>query len=421
MPMPTVTHDPTTAAPRAGAVGYLAIVLALAACALAAVAAVNWWVDPFGGFRGEASRYWQHQTMRHTRSWRGEAVRRAEPATVLLGSSRTEVGFDPQRLPERMQPAINVGLSSATSYELLRAIETLERVDAVRTVVLMAGPEVLVAEPRGAEDFAWSRFDDDRVAFERRLERLLSLRTLKASAGTVKAASQNRLAIVHDDGFRDWAERPDELCVRERFARVLARPDLEGAVGPEWTEGRSRHVQEIARLCAARGWRMVYVIPPVHAVRLEKWAARDKLWRFDWLRREAVRSLPPIFESVGRPDDLSVIDFSGCNAFTVEPIPDRMGAAATTRWWWEELHFTAELGAIMLDRIAAAAGHGDTHAGLHAEARPEASTEPAHRFGVRLTKANVEAHIGRQAEALKEWREAQAATVEWARRLFEGS
>lgn len=407
------TAEPTTNA-RKLAPRYVRSTIVMMLAALLGIAATNLSVDPFGVY-GNAGDLAPYQAARHTRTWRAEALLDAKAHTVLIGSSRTEVGLDPKDAPADFGTVFNCGLSSAHSYEMLAFARGLPSNAGVRTLIVTAGPDTLYRAPGGTRDFGQCAFGPGHNELTYHLEKLLSYRSLKFSVATILAAQQSEPSIVRDDGFRDWALRPDEASPRERFVSVLARPDRDPESHLEadaWGAGRFDHIEQIAELCARRGWRFVYVIPPTHAARMVKWHERGKLDRFSWLRRTAAVRLHDVFERAGRPGDLLVIDFSAPSPPLMEAIPEPGGGE--TRFWWEELHFKPALGAMMFERIGGVldavedqgdggndvGGRGDSSGGV---------------FGVVLTPGNVDAHDLAARVAFDTWLEENPDTAAWVR------
>ena len=69
--------------------------------------------------------------------------------------------------------------------------------------------------------------------------------------------------------------------------------------------------------------------------------------------------------------DIKIIDFSGYNEFTTEPVPYPGDTKSEMRWYWEPGHYKSALGEHILERIV----HGRTH------------------FGRVLTEANIESAL----------------------------
>jgi hypothetical protein len=118
----------------------------------------------------------------------------------------------------------------------------------------------------------------------------------------------------------------------------------------------------------------------------------------DWKRR-----LTEI--AAGGGETVALWDFSGFSEYSTEMIPGPGDRQTEVRWYWEAGHFKKELGDVVLDRVLLSEG-----------------TVGPDGFGVRLTPANIDAHLGRVREHRSAFRVARPAfvaeveeLVRWAR------
>jgi hypothetical protein len=80
-------------------------------------------------------------------------------------------------------------------------------------------------------------------------------------------------------------------------------------------------------------------------------------------------------------------DFSAPSSITTEPIP-ALGDRSPMRWFWERSHYRKETGDLILDRVL---DYGDSNHAGHDD------------FGVRLTSANVDAHLAEGTKSIAKW------------------
>jgi hypothetical protein len=102
--------------------------------------------------------------------------------------------------------------------------------------------------------------------------------------------------------------------------------------------------REILQLAKARGIDLRLGISPVHArfqemLHLSGHGAGLKEWLRQLVEIAAQES------TTGRR--FQVLDFSGYNALTTEPVP----ASGLGRWYYEDSHFTMALGDLILERL----------------------------------------------------------------------
>ena len=133
-------------------------------------------------------------------------------------------------------------------------------------------------------------------------------------------------------------------------------------------------------------------VTPVHAVARVLLQGLGIGERYEFWLKELVRINEEEAALAGKPA-LPLWDFSNPNTITREPVPPS-GDLTPMRWFWEYSHYRKVTGDLILDRVFGAQG------------RPL----PAD-FGVRLTGANVDAHIARARGELAAWASANADLV----------
>jgi hypothetical protein len=116
--------------------------------------------------------------------------------------------------------------------------------------------------------------------------------------------------------------------------------------------------------------------------------------RYEFWLKELVRINEEEAALAGKPP-LPLWDFSDPNTITREPVPSS-GDLTPMRWFWEHSHYRVVTGDLVLDRVLGYSGRG--------------SLLPAD-FGVRLTGANVDAHVTRARSELAAWASANADLV----------
>jgi hypothetical protein len=113
--------------------------------------------------------------------------------------------------------------------------------------------------------------------------------------------------------------------------------------------------------------------------------------RYDFWLRELVSINEEEAARAGKPP-LPLWDFSNPNSITTEPVP-KIGDPSPMHWYWEYSHYRRATGDLILDRIF-----------NYRDSRRHVPDD----FGVRLTAANVEAHIATADADLAAWSQADA-------------
>ncbi|MBL8485802.1 MAG: hypothetical protein JNK22_01685 [Rhodocyclaceae bacterium] len=352
---------------------WLLRTLASAALAVAAVAALNAVVDPWGLLewrRLPGINQAKPRVADYDRLHKAHALGRVRPAAVILGSSRAEAGLRPEH-PSLPQPAYNLGLPNARIGELLAFLEAARAAGPLRQAVVALD---FFSFGTGAGSAAGAL--RDAASPWRRPRPFVTLAMTGDSLGTIADQRRGRPEFLSASGRSTpafWARLigksggPPGIfrMDRDQYEQGMYRFAPGGFAGPD---GR-RPLEEFRRLlafAAQEGIALTVLVSPGHAEDMAV-IGRLGLWPLyeEW-KRALVAALAEA--GGGRP----LWDFSGCHAYAREDY--RSGRPL--RWWYGAAHYTPDLGDLILDRLA---GGGD----------------PA--FGVPLRPDNVEGALAAMA------------------------
>ncbi|MGC4121422.1 MAG: hypothetical protein QM765_43970 [Myxococcales bacterium] len=391
---------------------YLKRVLWGTALLVATVALVNLIADPFDVYRlvavpslNQAKPFARF----HDRLQKAWAVTHLRPDTVVLGTSRAQIGIPASLLEEAgvASRPLNLGLPGGTVYEACRYLQHAEAAGEVRRAAV--GLDLLMfngASPRANPEFEERRLLVDAKGAPNHTAwavdlapTLLSLDALADSLRTVRR--QDLGSYLLDDGTRNPATQVRSVAAaggaRELF-RAAERTYF------EWMRcfrlphapQDPPHLDDLGRLldvALERGIAVDLFISPSHArhgqlVRLSgQWEAQRQ-WKRELVRRveEAARRHP------GSPA-LRLWDFSKAEGATVEAVPALSAKGGTMRWYWDSAHFTPALGERVLARLL-----------------NEADADP--RFGMVLDSAHLDAQLAELDAAQDRWANEHPAEVE---------
>jgi hypothetical protein len=341
--------------------------LATLVVVLAAMGAFDAAVDPycvFGtqriqGFNARKSHAATHQMMA-----KAYAEARLRPVTLLLGSSRVDIGLDPQSsaFPPAMRPVFNYGVGGAVYAVDLYALREGVAGGRLKYALLVLDFELALNKepPIPEEDLRRAQLGADLQANPARRgqvlrDAFLSSLTLGAfmdSLGTVWAQHDPDATDMTADGASSDAElrahtRDDGAVTL--FAQKDHGDERRNTIGVTYLAAHPGAVPSvngiaaIVMFCRQHDINLTLVIPPMHARALDQWRLHGYWNRFeDWKSQIAAIAKPTT----------PVWDFSAASAWTTEE-PTTGGAP---RWFWESLHFKRGLGELMLRRIYAGDG-----------------------------------------------------------------
>lgn len=395
---------------------YLAIWALAVVGLLLACAAVNVLIDPyhvFGTERWPGVNGRKTEASSYTPLVKAAQIERIKPRMVLLGTSRVDIGLDPQHpaWPAALHPVYNYGLPEASILTLQRQLEHALAAGPVRSAVVgIEFQDFLRArlDPNAVPDEVERRFvalSSPGTAWLRAQQRAidaasasLTLGALLSSASTLASQRATRAGDVTDLGLTSEAPYA-ELVRRDGYHALFEQKNL-GVVQARQTAARrfaadARPVfVELAPLlrlmefCRQHGIELQLFVPPYHAHFLEIVDATGLGSRFeDWKRTlatavEAQRTLTGA--------KVTLWDFAVYSEYTTEAVPRKGDVRGQMQWFWEPLHFKRALGDIVVARMA----------GL--------SPVP---FGARLDPALIEDHLRADRERRAEYRRTRADEV----------
>ena len=366
----------------------------LAAVALVALeAVVNIAVDPYVAFSSlslEALSPYRGGSKVH----KAELLRRQKYDTLLLGTSRTEVGIDPASPAWGSATVFDASLPGTNMWQTQRVLAFAMSQGPPTRVVLFA--DFLMFNGRRTSDgeFARSRFDPQLTAAEYASGNLIGVQTLRSSWRVVARRASNMPAPTTGQGHRArrFGGEPTSQSAdhRARFGDTLLRfrasSELYG--GMEYPTDRLAMLRAMVASCQERGVSLTVVIPPVHALQLVM-LERMGLWRgFEQWKTDLARI-------ASGADGMTLWDFAYCHAAATEAVPNAHDANARMEWWIDSSHFRPRLGDVVLRRVM----------GQLAEGRAT--------YGVQLTSADAPARLAEMRRSLTAYAASHPDEATW--------
>lgn len=362
---------------------YVRTLLTMAIIGGLVIAALNVTGDPYRAFGLVTwNRIDQGRRKDGDRPSKAEMVMRGDWQAMFVGDSRVEVGLDPAHPALDGLKTYNLGLSGATWIETVDAAKLALRENRLKLLVVMVDFERFRRnEPAGA-DYPTSPFNPRMSMLEYRMSTLLGTQATSHAVNVLSSAMKNK----------DRRQRRDGLLIREagkvkidHEAMFRGGLSMEMNLPERMPEQSVKMLEELAAMCRARGTRLVLVVPPYHALVLER-LARAGAWEqyAQWMRT---------MSEIAAEGNAELWDWAGCEGAHAEGVPVP-GAGGWMRWYWETVHFTKELGDVKLEATLNGRGDGNV---------------------VRLTPGNVELRLIELRQQLKIYETEQGEQV---RRFF---
>jgi len=378
---------------------YNWLLLAPLAAALLVVAAVNAAVDPYGFLAAptrEDFNLHKPAFFANLRMCKPAAVRRAQPTSLILGSSTAEVGLDPRHPAWKGETVYNFGVSGATMIEVDRYLRHAHAARPLRRVVLLLDLFMFNVHYRRGREAA---LDEELAAglgasFDRFAAALCSLKALEDSWDTI---DYNRQNVGRQDAaqYLPEGQHPPSFlehqlargqraafvrCEQDYITRIFVPPPARqfsfSAPRADGTlEDTFDYFRAAVAYCRAENIELICVVSPCHA-RMGEAIAAAGLWpQYELWKRTLTEIV-----AAGDSADIRLWDFSGYNFAAVEDVPPEGDTQSRMQWYWESIHFRKELGDLLLERVLLG----------------EAAGRDLREFGVQMTPNNLEAHLRSQ-------------------------
>lgn len=376
------------------------------------VIALNYFVDPYSVYDSPVMtgiNANKPELFKHLRLTKAHVVERKKPDALVIGSSRTEHGLDPEHPAlVRRYNTYNLALNGATIYENLRYFQHANAINPLKMVVLAIDFFQFNAYRPNSPDFSEARLFSDIHGDKQDVSLTTDLAGTLASFDTLTASLKtlfqqgNRENVILDRG---QVQQPDKDSIIMRsggrheaalyselnyishlyFPRPHKKFDF---VNDDGTVNTFDYFRRILEDSHRKKVKLKILISPAHARQWEL-VASTGLWdQWETWKKEAVR----LNEEVARwykQKPFPLWDFSGYNTYTTEPLPVLGDKKTMMQWYWESSHYRKELGDLVLNRVM---NHGD----------PE--RQIADDFGVLLTTRNLEAHLNTIREGHRQYK-----------------
>lgn len=292
-------------------------------------------------------------------------VRQRNPDALILGNSRSEIGFDPQSQVWRSRslqaynlaiPGTGIGQVALQLRQLEGRLHPKEIVLGVDFLDFLIDPQLSESRLIAAEELEPLR--QLRMTFVTRF----SIQALMDSLQTLRLQSNPNPQSMTSDGFNPLLEylqfgksegyyamfrqRAEENA--RRYARLPKALFLAGSGrSPDWDA-----LNEVLAYAVRNGTQIRLVIYPYHAQLLALFE-ESGLWPlFEQWKQHLVQTVEQ--SDAGITGKATVWDFSGFSQYQCESIPPRGDKHTAMRWYWEGGHFKKELGDTVLARIQTA-------------------------------------------------------------------
>ncbi len=326
--------------------GYLRVLSGVLFGLIVLVAALNVVVDPYLAHRlVDLEDLRPYRVRLISRVAKAEMLERADCEVAIIGTSRAQIGLDPEYAGWGGESVCNLALAGAGLTELEHVFDHALAHPGIEHIVF----EVDRFDRRPAhEDFPFSRFNPGLNELEYAASLLFGASATRASYRALRDLRRERRAPNTARGLTrpDWPRQRGS--VREAFLWALGKG--RSAAPANESDYDSRGAERIAVLVArarTRGVAVSLVVMPRHALSIAFERERYGAAHQDEWRRDLVLALDGLGE---RP--AALWDFMSADGRAAEPVPMSEGATQDEmRWHWDAVHVRREFGNLLIDRI----------------------------------------------------------------------
>lgn len=353
--------------------------------ALVVFAGFSWLVDPYNIWNSpkiNGVNAAKSELAIHERIYKTVGLTRHYANTVILGTSRSDIGLNPNH-SALGQDAINMAISSQPYRETRMLFDALYDKAKINTFVIgldFFASNNLLPEP---PDFKVENFEDSR-----NLKLIFSASTLMDSMLTVAKRkvsddgtwSENGQRLRSDEYVKDGGGHKELMKTYAKGQQTLYLPPPLCSFDFNSSSEKLPQLEQI-RAIFARAHRdhitLKLLISPSHARQWESLAAAG-LWNKweEWKHRLVKMNEEEALRAGQR--SFPLWDFSGYHSISTEAVPALGDKTTMMHWYFDSSHYTPAAGDLVLDRIF----------NYHSPNR----TIPDD-FGVLITSQNIEAHL----------------------------
>ena len=274
---------------------YLRIWLAIVAAVLAAMGLFNLLIDPYRAYRLVSLPTLDiHKEYGSSRIIKAEMIHHGPWDVILIGSSRVEVGLDPDSPAWGGRRVYNGGLPGAFFAELADAAEFAARDARPRTLVVVLDFFGFSRFPQPRhEEFARSRFNPLLNLISYHQDNTLTLFSTDRAFAAVRNTLRRKAPKFSPHGLKLDTMIPPGRSPRQYIHDTLIRMGKQGPFRHfAYDRQLAQRFGQVARLCQRHNVQLHAILAPVHALDLEQMRAFGLWDQWEQWKRDLSAQLP---------------------------------------------------------------------------------------------------------------------------------
>jgi len=358
------------------------------------IGAFNWVVDPFdifGSPKIEGFNANKPETDTHVRTYKAIKLSKLKPKIILLGTSRTRQGINPENQNFTTKSVYNcgVGVGLPTEYEYFFNMAIKNNLH--HTVI---GVDLFTFYKKQLVE---NDFDKDVFGDFKLTKYIFSVDALKSSIKTIQQKDKSPYLTLGMNNQKVLEANYDKKAKAPgRHFLDNEKGYFAGFYGRDFSKAQTAHWKAFERIldkAHKNNIKITLFISPSHARQWEVLAITQGWRMFEEYRKRLIAvNVKVALENNKQP--FALWDFAGYHPLTTEEVPNN--PKVKMNWYWDSSHYKKELGDIVLDRMF----DGNFSGGQNYQ-----------DFGVKLTKKNIEFHLTKLRAEREIWRKAHPQDV----------
>ena len=335
--------------------------------AMLLIGVFNWWVDPYDIYHPSEykpnNRVWMSKQLRLAKAYR---VRNLRPEGIVMGSSRSQLGIDPDHPGwDNVHPRYNLALPGANLYENYRYFQ--------HSLALNPPKQLLI----GIDfiDFnIFSKLSDDFnesymvVSREGKFQDhyLTNLMVTLLSSSAIKSSQKKmfyRGEGTHFSNGTGFSEEVDSQSIDMRsimmwsatkfVSRLLMPPPAHRFCLDDETRANSsfQYLRQILETAKESKIDVRLFIQPIHVYLLEVLKVLGLMEDYEKWQYRLIDLVEDVDKKYPKNKKFSLWDFSGYNSVTMDEVPPAEEPKRPMDWYYDIAHFKKSLGDMIQDRI----------------------------------------------------------------------
>lgn len=340
------------------------------------VGAINYIIDPYGIYAHKFTNFPKTRQSNKMKLVKALKIKSTKPASITLGTSRTEFGYDPSH-NYFIQPAYNLATSGASMYENRLYFEKTLQEGNLEKVLLVA--DWIMFNTKQMKKTA----DFEDYFTKSNLHYMFSTDMLVDSFWTILRRGAKK---YRDNGQRGHTYNWENI--KQRGGHLAVMNDNENRYYNRKDYPHNENIYQDTKMKAFDDFekilRQAYennieidiIFGPSH---IRQWEAFSYYHNFDiWLqwKKDVVLFVEKIANQYNKKP-FRIMDFSIYHPLTAEATPK--SPKAQMKWHWEGSHYKHELGLIVLDKLQGKSKYKN--------------------FGVKLSSNNIDIHLKHQRKS----------------------